>query len=124
MTEKKAEMSEAVNWRSEIAAIAGPFDGNRKSWLARAARRADLTYRQVKALYYGETDNPRHRVASNILTAAQKARIEEARRDASDIAEIYYRHAEALANVDPDFHGPEINALLEAARIIGGRDRT
>ncbi len=39
MPEKKAslEMS-AVDWSIEIEAIAGPYSGNRKSWLAKAAR--------------------------------------------------------------------------------------
>ena len=30
--------------------------------------------------------------------------------------------SEALAFSDPDFHRPEIDALVEAARIISGRD--
>lgn len=48
--------------------------------------------------------------------------VNEARRDALTVAEIYRRHAEALAFSDPDFHRPEIDALVEAARIISGRD--
>jgi len=111
-----------VNWQNEIGAIAGPYDGNRKGWLSRAARRANVTYRTVKSLYYGESTNPRHSVATSILSAAEKARIEEAQRDASHLSQIYYRRAEALAAIDADFHRPEIDALVEAARILGGGD--
>ena len=120
MSEKKAGMNTAVDWRNEIEVIAGPFAGNRKGWLARAARKAGASYRQFKSLYYGETNNPRHDLASRVLSAAQQARIDEARRDALTVAEIYRRHAEALAFSDPDFHRPEIDALVEAARIISG----
>lgn len=120
--EKLSKMSTVVNWANEIAAIAGPYDGNRKSWLARAARKAGVTCRQAKALYYGESINPRHDVASSVLSAADKARIEEARKDAAQIAGIYSRCAEALSNDDPDFHRDKIDALVEAARIVSGRD--
>jgi hypothetical protein len=113
-----------VNWQNEIGVIAGPYDGNRKGWLSRAARRANVTYRTVKALYYGESTNPRHSVAASILSAAELARIEDARRDASEIAQIYYRRAETLAAIDEDFHRTEIDALIEAARILGGGDST
>lgn len=122
MSEKKAGMGTAVDWRNEIEVIAGPFAGNRKGWLARAARKAGASYRQFKSLYYGETSNPRHDLACRVLSASQQARINEARRDALTVAEIYRRHTEALAFSDPDFHRPEIDALVEAARIISGRD--
>lgn len=122
MPEKKVRMSVAVNWQAEIGVIAGPFEGNRKSWLARAARRASVSYRQVKALYYGETTNPRHNVATSVLTAAEQARLEETRRDALKVAEFCARRAEALAVVDAEFHQPEIDAFVAAARFLSRRD--
>lgn len=124
MTEKASgNMSTIeINWHDQIGVIAGPYNGNRKSWLSRAARRANVTYRTVKSLYYGESTNPRHSVATSILSAAEKARIEEAQRDASHLSQIYYRRAEALAAIDADFHRPEIDALVEAARILGRGD--
>ena len=122
--EKASRVSKAVNWQDEITAIAGPYDGNRKSWLSRAARRADVTYRQMKSLWCGQTTNPRHKTASSVLSAADQARLQEARRDAIQLAEIYHQRAEALAHVDADFHRPEIDALVTAARILGGRDST
>jgi len=124
MPEKKVEMNTAVNWHNEISTIAGRFDGNRKGWLSRAARKADTTYRQVKALYYGESKNPRHSVAVKILSAADQARLEEARRDAAKLADIYQSTAQTLGNVDPDFHRNDIDALVHAARILGALDRS
>jgi len=120
MPEKKADMSTAVNWQNEIAAIAGPYTGNKKGWLSRAATKANATYRQIKGLYYGEYRNPSHALAKSILTAAEQARIQEARRDALATANLLHRHAEALANTDPDFHRESIDAFREVARVLGG----
>ena len=124
MPEKLSRMIATINWQNEIGDIAGRFEGNRKGWLARAARRANISCRQVKALYYGETTNPRHDVATSVLTAAQQARLEEARRDALMVADIYRGAAEALTHKDEDFYRHDIDALVTAARIVGGRDRT
>lgn len=111
-----------VNWQNEIGVIAGPYDGNRKGWLSRAARRSNVTYRTVKALYYGESTNPRHSVAASILSAAELARIEEAKRDGAELARIYQSTADALCQIDADFHRDQIDALVEAARILGASD--
>jgi hypothetical protein len=124
MPEKKDEkMGQAVNWADEIGMIAGPFDGNRKSWLARAARSAGVTYRQIKALYYGEHDDPRHSVGMKLLGAAQEARIQRAKCDALNVAEFFSRHAQALSDNDPDLHRERIDAFVATARAIGSRDR-
>jgi hypothetical protein len=123
MPEKKAEeMEQAINWPDEIGIIAGPFGGNRKGWLARAARNAGVTYRQIKALYYGEHDDPRHSVAMKLLAAAQEARIQRAKCDALNVAEFFSRHAQALASSNPDMDRERIDAFVSAAREIGGGD--
>lgn len=122
MPEKKADMSTAVNWQSEIADIAGPYTGNKKGWLSRAAIKANATYRQIKGLYYGEYRNPSHALAKSILTAAEQARIQEARRDALATANLLHRHAEMLASTDPDFHRDSIDAFREVARVLGGKN--
>lgn len=117
------EMS-AVDWSAEIETIAGPYSGNRKSWLAKAARKADTSFRQIKALYYRETIDPRSSVADRIKAAATEARMKEARRDALQVADLLNRHAEALASVDADFHRNDIDALVTTARILGGGNGT
>ena len=56
--------------RSELVALAGPLDwrDNRKSWLAKAARRAGISVRAAKAIFYGE---PGERRASTIEAIAR-----------------------------------------------------
>lgn len=119
-------MTAAVNWSEMIGVIAGPMapSDTRESWLARAARRAGITYRQAKALRYGETRDPKHSVAVSVLSAADRARIDEAMCDARKTAENYHRFAEMLTHVDADFHRHQIDALVAAARILGHRDST
>ncbi len=119
-------MQRTLDWSSQISLIAGPMQASdtRESWLARAARKSGATFRQIKALYYGEVKDPKFSVAANILSAADKARIEEARRDAAKLSDIYQSTAHALGNVDPDFHRSDIDALVNAARILGSLDRT
>lgn len=114
----------AVDWSAEIETIAGPYSGNRKGWLAKAARRAVTSFRQIKALYYRETRDPRNSVAEQIRAAALEARMREARRDAQQVADLLNRHAQALASVDADFHRNDIDALVTTARILGGANRT
>lgn len=119
-------MSATINWPEMIGAIAGPkLPGDTgESWLARAARRAGITYRQAKALRYGETIDPKHSVASRVLSAADQAKIQQAKHHATELANIFQSVASGLRNVDEDFHGPDIDAYVEAARILGAVDRT
>lgn len=124
MPDKRSKMEHAIDWRGEISTIAGPFEGNRKGWLARAARRAGVKYRQVRSLYYGESTNPRHDTAQSIIEAATEARLNEARRDAAKLAHVYHRYAEALAASGTDRDRAEIDALLTAARILGHQNST
>lgn len=118
-------MDQAVNWRNEISAIAGDFlpTDTKQSWLGRAARRCGLSLRYAQELYYGRITDPKHSVASRVLSEAEQARIEEARRDALKIADVYSRRAEALASIDEDFHRSDIDALVAAARILCGSSR-
>lgn len=116
---RKSPMSRVIDWQSEIGVIAGPYDGNRKGWLSRAARKSGATFRQVKALWYGEIDNPKTSVAIGVLTAAQEAR-EEARRLASQFESL----AGAMHATDPDFYSEDVFALLDAARKVRGLDRS
>lgn len=118
----KRKMSAAVNWSEMIGVIAGPkLPGDTgESWLARAARRAGITYRQAKALRYGETTDPKHSVASRVLSAADQAKIELARHHVNELASII----QSLRNVDEDFHRPQIDGLVSAARALGAVDRS
>lgn len=107
-----------IDWTLEIETIAGPYSGNRKSWLARAARKSGATFRQIKALYYRETIDPRTTVAHGVLSAAEKAR-----REAREMARQFESLAGAMNASDPDFYCEDVLTLLDAARKIRGVDR-
>jgi hypothetical protein len=111
-------MSSAINWRIEIGLIAGPYDGNRKTWLARVARKTGVSYRQIKSLWYGESVNPKADVAIDVLSAAQNAR-EEARRLATRFESL----AGAMNATDSDFYSDDVAALIQAAQLLRGSDR-
>jgi len=99
--------------RELVAAVAGPVEwsDNRKSWLNRAARRAGISARQTKALFYGEIKDPNHRSARLM-------------RDAAELAGRYEAIAGGLRAVDPDFYQPDVLALVDIARALRSLDRT
>lgn len=118
MLEKSSKMST----RDAIAVLAGPYSGNRDRWLANAAKSVTgVSFRTMRSLWHGEITNPDHLAAQAVI---RQARILEARRDAQVVANFFHSHAQALADADPALHRNEIDAFLEAARLVGGRDRT
>jgi len=118
MSEKVDRKMDAINWTMQIEVIAGPYGGNRKGWLARAARKSGATFRQVKALYYGECTDPKTSVALGVLSAAEKARAE-----AAELATRFESLAGAMNASDPDFYSEDVLALIHAARAVRGLDR-
>jgi hypothetical protein len=96
--------------RELVALVAGPRDwsDNRKSWLSRAAHRAGISFRQAKALFYGEITDETHRSARLMRDAA---------------AAHYEQLAETLAARDADFHRQHIAAYLDLARSLRRLDR-
>jgi hypothetical protein len=125
MDQDKKPMGIAVNWQAEIGSIAGPFSPNdtKQSWLNRAAKRCGVSLRYITSLYYGHTKDPKYSIAQSILSAADRARLEKAKEDIKNVAQAYSAHAASLERIDPDFYCDQINALVNAARILGGRDR-
>jgi hypothetical protein len=120
-----------INWDREIGAIAGAFlpTDTKESWLGRAYKEVrkinpKVSFRHFTDLFYGRVRDPKFSVAASVLSAADLARIEEARRDAARLVDIYQSTAQALENIDPDFHRGNIDALVNAARILGALDRT
>ena len=108
-----------LSWHTEIEVIAGPrlAGDTRESWLARAARKAGITFRQCRALYYGETLDPKHSVGSRVQEAAQAAR-----KEAQDLAAQFESIAGSLNAKDADFHSEDVVALVHAARALRGLD--
>lgn len=125
MKKDKNLMGYVIDWKNEIGSIAGPFlpTDTKQSWLARASRRADVSLRHITSLYYGHAKDPKYSVASKVLSAADHARIEEARRDAAKLANIYASAAGGLHEIDEDFHREAIDALVHASRVLGSVDR-
>jgi hypothetical protein len=110
-----------TDWSDRIADIAGPYRpfDTRESWLARAATKAGISFRQCKALFYGEAKRPKQQVAEKIIGASERAR-----REASDLASRFETLAGAMNASDADFYGKDITALIHAARSLRGLDRT
>src|ERR1700749_4571694 len=105
--------------RKEIAVVAGPRDwgDTRESWLARVPRKVStVSFRTVKALWYGEIDDPEHWAARDIRRAAEA--IQAGRKDVEALATQYETIIGGLNARDPDFHSPEIAALLGALRQL------
>lgn len=109
--------------RREIAIVAGPKDwgDTRESWLARVPRKVQtVTFRTVKALWYGEITDPKHWAARDIRRAAE---LIEAKKEAADLASQYQQIAGGMRATDENFYSAEIDRLERLARIIGGMDR-
>ncbi len=111
------EMEKSVNWREEIAIIAGPFgyQDSRESWLGKVAQATGVTFRTIKSLFYGHHDNPSYETAAKIKKAA-----DEARREALLLAQQFERTAGALHAKDQDFFVDDIHAHVDAARALRG----
>lgn len=119
MLEKWSKMST----REAMIALAGsaPAHGELARWLTKISKAAGISFRTARSLWNEEITDPEHLAAKAVR---QQAQIEEAKRDAAVVENFFSRRAQALTNIDPDFHRSEIDALLEAARIVSGRDRS
>ena len=119
-----SESSSGVNpVRKEISVVAGAreWGDTRESWLARVPRKVPtVTFRTVKALFYGEIDDPDHWAARDIRRAAE---LIEARKEASSLASQFETIAGGLDATDPDFHSADTAALIHVARLLRGMDR-
>lgn len=105
-------MSKFASGRDLIAAVAGPreWSDTRQSWLNRAAKRAGLSYRTIRGIFYGEIDKPDH-------PCMRLLEIEAASRMAS-LAGRYERLARSMDAADADFFRADALALIDAARAL------
>ena len=110
------------NVRTEIAVVAGPkeWGDTRESWLARVSRKVPtVSFRTVKALWYGEIDDTDHWAARDIRRAAE---LIEARKETAALAVQYQSLIGGLRAADQDFYSAEIDRLERIARMLGGSD--
>jgi hypothetical protein len=117
MLEKSSKMSA----REAMIALAGspPMHGELPRWLAKVAKLA--AFRSERRARFG-TKKSRTLTTSASRLYANNAQIEEAQRDAKVVANFFNSRAQALANIDPDFHRGDIDAFLAAARAVSGGD--
>jgi len=114
------EKSSAASLRELVAAVAGPrsWSDTRESWLARAARRSTISFRQIRAIFYGELIDPDHPAARKLRDAAVRL----GRSETADLAGRFETVTRALAAADADFYRADVAALLSAARALRGLD--
>lgn len=115
MVREKSSMRELV---FAVGGIERPGE-NRKTWLARVARLAGISPRSAAAAFYGELRGEMHcaGVEAKLKAAAGK-------REANDLAKQFEHLAHALDRGDADFHSDTIAALVSAARVLRGLDRS
>lgn len=108
--------------RKEIAIIAGPRDwgDTRESWLAKVPPKVKtVSYRTVKALWYGEITDAEHWAARDIR---REAELIQAKREAAALASQLETIIGGLNATDPDFHKPSIAALVSSLRSLRGQN--
>jgi hypothetical protein len=106
-----------IDWRTEISAVAGPFQGYREDWLLTAAQKSGTSFRQIKRLYYGECKDPKFSVAVGVLSAAEKARSEAEKLAAK------FEMAAGILNADgKNKNRNDVLTLLSAASLLRGVD--
>jgi hypothetical protein len=112
------------NVRREIAIVAGPKDwgDTRESWLGRVPRKVKtVSFRTVKALWYGEITDPEHWAARDIR---REAELIEARKEAAELASQFQQIAGGMRDADSDLYRTEIDRLERIARLLGAVDRS
>jgi hypothetical protein len=116
---KLAEKLSGDPMRELVASVAGPreWGDTRESWLSRAARRAGVSYRQAKALFYGEITDADHKTARRMREAA-------GRHEAAQLAQRFEALAGSLQSRDADLRCSDVAALLHAARALRDLDRS
>jgi hypothetical protein len=112
-----ATYSEALSGLRRLAEPR-PAGDRVKSAIARAARRAGLTYWRAYDIWYGKA----RRIDADELSAivaAGTAKKREARDDLLNLAEDFSILAERVSRVDPEMAGP----FADAMRDVAGRAR-
>lgn len=107
---------EASGMRALIGAVAGPrqWSDTRESWLNRAARRSNLTYRTIKAIWYGEISDAGNR-SIRLLQHAAKQR-------ANALSGRLEEIARGMESTDAHLYRQDISALISAVRALRGVD--
>lgn len=117
--------------REEIGCVAGPrhWGDTRESWLSRVPRAVKkmlgtqsetVSFRAVKALWYGEITDADHHAARDVRRAAE---IIKAREEAAKLATTFQIVAEKMRAAHHTDLSADIARLERVARLLGGGDR-
>lgn len=99
-----------------------PAYGEQPRWLQVVADKVGITFRTARSIWNGEIEDENHLAVRRLRQVLQEETLRKARRDAQQVAGLYRQYAETLAATDPNSNRSEIDALLTAARILGGRN--
>lgn len=116
------EMHQSI-W--QLAGGRGEHD-TRETMLARAARRAGISQRQARALYYREAKDPKSSVVERVRDAISKSQIkaeQDARKLASKSGDVDQLVARAV-EVDADFRREIAALVLSKFPWLGSADRS
>ena len=113
----------SIEMRSHIIGLAGPrhWHDTRESWLAKAARKAGISYRCARSLFYCEQIDPRFSIVERVRAASSREQKAEtnARAELAAIRDQLTAVARHMAVVDPEYFGESIALLEQAARPFG-----
>lgn len=106
----ESEMNVASEMKHSMMVLAGPRlpSDTRESMLARAARRAGISFRQAKTFFYGEANDPRASVVERVRAAIDKANAGQeakARAEYEHVREQIALLEQRLAALAADRHG-------------------
>lgn len=118
MLEKWSKMSV----REAMITLAGgpPAYGAQARWLSNVATKVGASYRTARSLWLNEIKNPDHWAAREVR---RQAELEKARREASALASTFENIAGGT-NANTNLSSSDVAALVHAARILRGMDRT
>lgn len=123
---QEVRVTDALTMKNAMVALAGPRrDGDtRESMLSRAARRAGISFRQAKSLYYGEARDPRASVLQRVTEAVQRLN-KQAENDARETVSATDDITQLLASarqINEDLHREVLALVLHRLAGPGPED--
>lgn len=117
------EKSSKMCVRQAMIEVAGspPGYGEQPRWLHAVAGKIGSSYRTARSLWLGEIKNPEHWAAKAVR---REAEIAKAKREAAELASQFEKLAGRLDAKGQNTYSADVAALLDAARVIRGLDRT
>ena len=108
----------SIEMRERLITLAGPraWSDTRESWLARGARRAGITYRTAKSLFYCETPDPKSSVVERVRAATAEQEANNARKEYAELCGRIARLEATVALQNPHADRADLDERFGAAR--------